>query len=179
MLNLNNPYYLSVIKPAKLLGQAILGIQQAAWEELMTRDELNEVISLAEHTLLVYDTAGYTDADIEEINRYNFENYDKEERVYNRELAPKKQPKKDHLYIIRDLDFAALKIGRSINPESRLKSLSTSSANRMEIVKVYPEMGCWEEEVHNALKAAGLHIRSEWFTDDPKVIELVENFLEA
>lgn len=161
------------------MGRTILAAQQCAWTELLTRSELMKVIDLAEQALTAYDEGGLSDAEIDSMNEACFEEFAKGRKDTQNEPQKPKPQRKDHLYIIRDLDFHALKVGRSFNPESRLKSLSTSAANRMELVKIYPSAGHLEEKVHNSLKGAGLHIRSEWFKDEPQTIELVDNFISA
>lgn len=143
--------------------------------------DLYNLRDIIETTINVYETIGFeTDEQVQEYDHRCYEDYILEkERNYKPIPKPKKEPKKDHLYIIRDLDFHALKVGRSISPESRLKGLATSAANHMELVKVFHEMGRFEEKAHGLLKEAGLHLRSEWFTDSPQVFQIIETLINS
>ncbi len=71
---------------------------------------------------------------------------------------------KDHLYIIQSDVTGAIKIGRSKNPQRRLKQLQTGSPYELRLLLVLENMADLERKLHRDLK--GYRFRStqgEWF----------------
>jgi len=92
--------------------------------------------------------------------------------IRNRELADwrpenynfdtfKDEKYDDHLYFISDENYR-IKIGRSINPEKRLKELQTGCPTNLKIEFVIYNKGCLEKKFHNCFKE--IQLTGEWFT---------------
>lgn len=73
----------------------------------------------------------------------------------------------DDLYLIHDTVLNTLKIGRSSNPHSRVKSLQISTANRLELICIAENIGNFEKSVHDKFKH--LRLASEWFKNDGEI----------
>lgn len=67
----------------------------------------------------------------------------------------------DSLYFIKDT-LGRIKIGRSINPEKRVKGLQTSTSSTIKLVFAVLNKGCMEKRLHSCFSE--LHVRGEWFT---------------
>jgi hypothetical protein len=67
----------------------------------------------------------------------------------------------DHLYIITDGSW--VKIGRSENVEARICNLQMGNPLKLDIVKIYENMGRYESLVHVRARALTREHRGEWF----------------
>jgi len=72
-----------------------------------------------------------------------------------------------HLYILQSHCTGAFKVGRSSNPERRLRDLQVGSPYKLRLILVVESQGWRERDVHRAL--AGFHSqgthRGEWFIE--------------
>lgn len=72
--------------------------------------------------------------------------------------------KKDSLYIIQTNNCGMIKIGRSKNPEIRLKQLQTGNHSKLKLIWVFEGLGHKEKYYHELLKQ--FKIKGEWFSYD-------------
>ena len=72
----------------------------------------------------------------------------------------------DHLYIIQSDISGAIKIGRSKNPEKRLKQLQTGSPYKLQLLTVAKEKGDREKPLHRKFKPYKQACKGEWFDFD-------------
>tara|TARA_B100002019_G_scaffold291356_1_gene311314 strand:+ start:10978 stop:11289 length:312 start_codon:yes stop_codon:yes gene_type:complete len=68
-----------------------------------------------------------------------------------------------HLYIIQSDKTGSLKIGRSKDPEKRLKQLQTGSPYSLRLILIIENSGHMEKQLHNHLKRYKERRRGEWF----------------
>jgi len=69
--------------------------------------------------------------------------------------------KEDHLYLIQSDKTGMIKIGRSKNPQRRLKTLQTGNPNQLRLIYVYEGKGYLESSVHEELDR--WRRKGEWF----------------
>ena len=69
----------------------------------------------------------------------------------------------DHLYIISNEGEGVCKIGRSKDPERRVKSLTTGSHSELKLVYWFKNQGGSEKQMHSLL--SDYKIKGEWFDD--------------
>ena len=69
--------------------------------------------------------------------------------------------KKDHLYFIQSDVTGMIKIGRSKDPQRRLKQLQTGNANKLKIIACFNGLGWREKLLHESLKDWSKE--GEWF----------------
>ena len=148
--------------------------------EFLTISEIEEIKEMLENTIQYYKGNGLnSDAIIKDENFRRVSEQIENSRFYQKEPEIKQKVKRlDDLYVFRDNDNNSIKVGRSRNPKSRLKAISTSSSHDIETIAIHKRMGDFEEIVHNGLKDAGLHIRGEWFVNDPKTFEIITKTIE-
>lgn len=72
--------------------------------------------------------------------------------------------KNDDLYIIQSDVTGMIKIGRSKNPEKRLKQLQTGNPNRLKLIATFKGEGWKEKLIHEDLKR--WRRKGEWFSYD-------------
>ena len=72
--------------------------------------------------------------------------------------------KKDSLYIIQSSNKGMIKIGRSTDPDVRLKQLQTGNPSKLKLIHVFEEIGYKEKIYHELLKE--FRIKGEWFSYD-------------
>lgn len=106
-------------------------------------------------------------------NKYNEDlKRQREERNKPKETSP------DSLYLIRDTIWNSLKIGRSKNPNARLKQLQIATCNKLELLHVVKNNGHLESALHE--KFNDLKINSEWFEYNQNITayfeELIHNY---
>lgn len=70
--------------------------------------------------------------------------------------------KNDDLYVIQSDNTGMIKIGRSINPEKRLKQLQTGNPNRLKLIASFKGLGWREKLLHERLK--NWSAEGEWFS---------------
>ena len=69
--------------------------------------------------------------------------------------------KKDYLYFIQSNKTGMIKIGRSIDPQKRLKQLQTGNAEMLKLIASFKNMGWREKLIHESLKKWSEE--GEWF----------------
>lgn len=69
--------------------------------------------------------------------------------------------KNDDLYFMQEKITGRIKIGRSVDPERRLKSLQTGNGNQIRIIAVFKGEGYRESYLHDEL--ARWRGKGEWF----------------
>ena len=72
--------------------------------------------------------------------------------------------KKDDLYIIQSDVTGMIKIGRSSNPQKRLKQLQTGNPNCLKLIASFKGEGWKEKLIHEELKR--WRKKGEWFSYD-------------
>ena len=70
-----------------------------------------------------------------------------------------------NVYFIRNEETGSVKIGRSGDPESRLKTLQTGAEGKLVLAAVFPGWGEAEEKWLHQLFEPN-RIRGEWFNDE-------------
>lgn len=76
---------------------------------------------------------------------------------------------KTSLYLIHDTILNTLKIGRSKNVSSRIKTLQIATSNKLNVLFEINGLGHKEKEVHSIFK--DFQLTSEWFKYDLQIIE--------
>jgi hypothetical protein len=71
-----------------------------------------------------------------------------------------------HLYLIQSHTTGAVKIGRSRDPERRLKQLQTGSPYKLRIILVLKDQGHLEGMLHERLRRGRTRGGEEWFAYD-------------
>ena len=69
--------------------------------------------------------------------------------------------KKDNLYIIQSDKSGMIKIGRSKDPNKRLKQLQTGNPNKLKLIASFKDMGWREKLLHERLSEWSE--QGEWF----------------
>lgn len=75
----------------------------------------------------------------------------------------------DHLYLITD--GRGVKIGRSKNPQKRLKELKTANPSKMEIVCVIRNKGFLEKTLHRCFD--DIRLEGEWFETSARIAKFM------
>ena len=71
------------------------------------------------------------------------------------------------LYLFQMRVTGAIKIGRSSNPERRIKQLQVGSPHRLRVLMVVPNQGGTEKDLHRRLNHHRLRVdKGEWFGPD-------------
>lgn len=90
------------------------------------------------------------------------------------DAPPKQFHESEFIYIVALDGYQAFKVGRSIDPLSRLQALKTPMPMDMSFVGVFCVASSaaykLESAVHAVLKECDHHIRGEWFDAEPKDI---------
>ena len=71
---------------------------------------------------------------------------------------------RDDLYIIQSSYTGMIKIGRSKDPEKRLKQLQTGNPNKLKLIASFENQGWQEKSLHEILESHRLE--GEWFSYD-------------
>tara|TARA_B100000035_G_scaffold269211_1_gene242999 strand:- start:370 stop:675 length:306 start_codon:yes stop_codon:yes gene_type:complete len=71
---------------------------------------------------------------------------------------------KDSLYIIQSDVTGMIKIGRSKDPQKRLKQLQTGNPNKLKLIVEFKEQGWKEKILHEKLNK--YRLEGEWFSYD-------------
>ena len=71
-----------------------------------------------------------------------------------------------HLYIIQSDKTGDFKIGRSKNPQRRLKQLQTGSPHRLKLLLIVENQGTIEKKLHRRLQKYRSRRNGEWFDFD-------------
>lgn len=146
-------------------------------KRLYTKDELLELINIANETISLYEENDITTKDIDEANellsskRYTgrfFESWGKNKNSSNW----------TNIYIIRNHERGEVKVGKSKNPRDRLNTLQSASSSYLSLVCFFPAKESDETKIQRILMKHGLHINKEWFIDCPYTIQLVEQYFK-
>lgn len=78
----------------------------------------------------------------------------------------------DYLYFIKSGIY--VKIGRSINPEKRLKELATGTPETPKLILVVPNKGHMEKSLHRCFKEWKTRERGEWFFLNDNIQEFIK-----
>jgi hypothetical protein len=72
-----------------------------------------------------------------------------------------------HLYIIQSRTTGAVKVGRSDDPDRRLRQLQTGCPHTLKVILVMPNGGVREVSVHHAMRAHRTRHSTggEWFAE--------------
>jgi hypothetical protein len=142
---------------------------------LIKISDLLKIRNAINNTLLKYEEENITDDVLElEIEKaIALEKKENEEWLRNCRVGVK-VPKKDNLYLIKDITNNTLKIGRSVDAKSRLRSLQVSTSNKLELL--YEIKGEGEEEESTHAKFKKLRLASEWFKYDDSIIYYFKNY---
>lgn len=76
-------------------------------------------------------------------------------------------------YFIESGVTGLIKIGRSVDPESRLKALQTASPDKLTLLKVIPEQVVSESELHE--RFSHLRRQGEWFESSEEIREFIKS----
>lgn len=76
------------------------------------------------------------------------------------------------IYVMYSPDLPQVKIGRSTAPERRLMECQTGCPATLVLEATFRGGEAAERLIHADLKAAGLHVRGEWFTHGPDAIRI-------
>jgi hypothetical protein len=68
-----------------------------------------------------------------------------------------------HLYIIQSDKTGDLKIGRSKNPQQRLKQLQTGAPHKLKLLVIVENKGGLEKQLHRRLSKYKNRKNGEWF----------------
>ena len=85
------------------------------------------------------------------------------------------EPSMQTLYLMQN-EFGFIKIGRSTNPERRLRDLIATEKCHIEIIKVFANCGDMEEMLH--IKMDAFRIFGEWFIGNDDAIRTLEAAVE-
>jgi len=89
-----------------------------------------------------------------------------------------KKGRKTKIYVIRDSSSSSIKVGKSINPKSRLRGHQTSNPNKLELICEFNGYERDEKIIHLKLKIAGFHIHGEWFKDCKESLDIIRKHFE-
>jgi len=81
----------------------------------------------------------------------------------------------DHLYFIQEQGTGHIKIGRSVDPKRRVRSLQTGNAKRLKLIAYFKGKGDQEAYLHELLR--DWRLKGEWFSVDC-VGSIPESFYE-
>ncbi len=87
-------------------------------------------------------------------------------------ILPKKSNYKGYVYFVQGMSGGAIKIGYSLDPESRLKTLQTSYPDTLKILCLIPGDEKREKSFHDRFYKHRLN--GEWFAPDKQVLDVVE-----
>lgn len=117
-----------------------------------------------------YDELGISDDEVEQIKKQTIEDLRREGLIKDEN---KKENKKKfdarNLYLIHNTIQNTLKIGISVNPNKRLRSLQTSTGDYLTLIFDIKGKAHLEKELHKEF--ADLRLASEWFKYDKRIIE--------
>lgn len=76
------------------------------------------------------------------------------------------------LYAIQADEDGPVKIGKTVNPADRIKTLQTGNPTELRGLAAWRAMECEEEQLH--CEFAYAHVRGEWFEPVPELLALVD-----
>lgn len=96
-------------------------------------------------------------------------------KAYARSLYGNGPTPPQELYFIACGDL--VKIGRSVDPASRLTALATGAPGELRLLATFPNLGARESECHRRLQHLKVH--GEWFLRTGEVDSLIREFRGA
>jgi hypothetical protein len=72
-----------------------------------------------------------------------------------------------------------VKIGHTLDPEARIRLIRHGNAREMKTLGLFRVRPFAEIDVHTMLKAAGCHVRAEWYRPHPRIFELIDIYTGA
>ena len=89
--------------------------------------------------------------------------------------------KEQYLYLIQNLDNNCLKIGISVNPFKRIKTLQTGSPHKLKLIGVFKGGHLLEKRLHKMFWESRVRHNSEWFKFEPleEYLDFLKNTLLA
>ena len=82
------------------------------------------------------------------------------------------------IYLISDGKF--IKIGKSVNPNRRLKQLQTGSNEKLSLLAIYDRPDYMEKRLHHLLRGFKSRLKSEWFyfPDQKQMLNLIDRIVK-
>lgn len=155
------------------------------YEHFLSFDTLLCLQELVATTLYYYDRNNIKEEDIDKINFVlsmeqsdGFSTYQKEDQEELIAGKRMKRGRKTKIYVIRDFNSSSIKVGKSINPKSRLRGHQVSNPNKLELICEYNGYERDEKIIHLKLKVAGFHIHGEWFKDCKESLDIVRKHFD-
>lgn len=155
------------------------------YEHFLSFDTLLCLQELVATTLYYYDRNNIKEEDIDKINFVlsmeqsdGFSTYRKEDQEELISGKRMKRGRKTKIYVIRDFNSSSIKVGKSINPKSRLRGHQVSNPNKLELICEYNGYERDEKIIHLKLKVAGFHIHGEWFKDCKESLDIVRKHFD-
>ena len=155
------------------------------YEHFLSFDTLLCLQELVATTLYYYDRNNIKEEDIDKINFVlsmeqsdGFSTYQKEDQEELIAGKRMKRGRKTKIYVIRDFNSSSIKVGKSINPKSRLRGHQISNPNKLELICEYNGYERDEKIIHLKLKVAGFHIHGEWFKDCKESLDIVRKHFD-
>lgn len=155
------------------------------YEHFLSFDTLLWLQELVATTLYYYDRNKIKEEDIDKINFVlsmeqsdGFSTYQKEDQEELISGKRMKRGRKTKIYVIRDSNSSSIKVGKSINPKSRLRGHQVSNPNKLELICEYNGYERDEKIIHLKLKVAGFHIHGEWFKDCKESLDNVRKHFD-
>ena len=87
--------------------------------------------------------------------------------------STKQRNERSFAYFIESSMTGLIKIGRSVDPESRLRALQTASPDKLTLLKAIPEQVVSESELHE--RFSHLRRQGEWFEAADEIREFIES----
>jgi len=155
------------------------------YKHFLSFDTLLELQELVATTLYYYDRCNIKEEDIDKINFVlsmeqsdGFSTYQEENKEGLIAGKRMKRGRKTKIYVIRDSNSSSIKVGKSINPRSRLRGHQTSNPNKLELICEFNGYERDEKMIHLKLKIAGLHIHGEWFKDCKESLDIIQKHFD-
>lgn len=139
--------------------------------EYLTPKKIQDIQTILNNALVTYKRLGISETDIENQNDAVFSDMG----GCCGKQKNKKTPK-CNLYLIRNKNNNCLKIGISKNANQRLKHLSTSTADDLELLFEIKNASHLEKKLHS--KFSRFHKKLEWFEYDDEIVnefKILEN----
>jgi hypothetical protein len=139
------------------------GCKIAYW---LNKSQIEEVLKSCYDTLKYYEKNKYDDNYINELNDKIFV------QEFASHLSYKPKKKKTNVYVMIDHNTKFYKIGKSINPIHREKTLQSEKPT-IELIHSFKAYDYDEKILHNKYKDK--RIRGEWFNLDQYDIDYIKN----
>lgn len=91
------------------------------------------------------------------------------------EASTPSSARESKVYFIESETAGLIKIGRSVNPDSRFNAIRTMSPDKLVLLGYLPEEVATENELHK--KFAHLRMHGEWFEAAPELRKAIEKLL--